>query len=602
MGLRYRAAAIQFEPELGAKEQNVERLLSLCTAAARAGARLLVTPEMATTGYCWYDRREIAPLVESIPGPTTERFATLAREHHCFIVLGLPEVDSRTGIFYNAAALIGPSGVLGVYRKTHSFISEPKWAKDGDLGFPVFSTELGRLGILICMDADYFEPARLLALQAADVLCFPTNWLLEKGPGAAWIARAFENGCYLIAADRHGCERGVQFSGGSAIIEPDGTIQARLDNGDGYLLGEIELDRARHKRFPGSLAPEKLTARRPEFYDTLTLNAYLWNPLEFHGLYGHRPLPPGRASLIAVAQFLPKPGDLAANLATIDRSLAALPRGTRLAVFPEYAATGVPHDASEATAFAASDTASLLRALRRLARRHRTALVVGFLEALPGGFASSAALVTPSGLTVTYRKTHVIGPERSFLVPGDTPPPVIDLPLGRLGLLIGSDLCFPEIARVLALAGCDLLAVPAGPGIPPVQALGPTSVPLPPPAVTGDDPTHFHLARVRACENMTVVAYAALPLPEGTGWSGLFGPVPESRASERLVEPGQAGLSWGFLDTRNAASRYPTNPLRAKDMLRMRQPYWYAPLQLPIAAPAEGVTLTAQTRDAAREA
>ena len=282
--------------------------------------------------------------------------------------------------------------------------------------------------------------------------------------------------------------------------------------------------------------------------------------------------------------------------------MGALPRGTHLAVFPEYAVTGVPHDASEPAAFAVCETTSLLRALRRLARRHRTALVVGFLEALPDGFASSAALVTPSGLTVTYRKAHVIGPKRSFLLPGDTPPPVIDLPLGRLGLLIGSDLCFPEIARVLALAGCDLLAVPAGPGIPPVQALGPTSVPLPPPAVTGDDPTHFHLARVRACENMTAVAYAALPLPEGTGWSGLFGPVPESRATERLVEPDHADLTWGLLDTRNAASRYPTNPLRAKDMLRMRQPYWYAPLQLPTATPAEGISATAPARDAVRGA
>ncbi|GBD19501.1 (R)-stereoselective amidase [bacterium HR27] len=138
-----------------------------------------------------------------MPGPTTECFAALAREHGCYLVVGLPEVDPRTGIFYNSAVLIGPSGVLGVYRKTHSFISEPKWAKDGDRGLPVWETELGRLGILICMDADYFEPARLLALQGADVLCFPTNWLLEKGPGASWMARALENSCYLVAADRY---------------------------------------------------------------------------------------------------------------------------------------------------------------------------------------------------------------------------------------------------------------------------------------------------------------------------------------------------------------------------------------------------------------
>ena len=211
---RYIVAAIQFEPELGAKEENLRRLLALVEEAARRGARLIVTPEMATTGYCWYDREEIRPHVEPIPGPTTERFAQVARERGCYVVVGMPEVAPETGIFYNSAALVGPEGLVGVYRKTHSYISEPKWAKDGDLGLPVWETPLGRLGILICMDADYFEPARLLALQGADVLCFPTNWLEEKSPSAAWMARAFENGCYLIAANRYGCERGVQFSGG----------------------------------------------------------------------------------------------------------------------------------------------------------------------------------------------------------------------------------------------------------------------------------------------------------------------------------------------------------------------------------------------------
>ena len=95
-----------------------------------------------------------------------------------------------------------------------------KWAKDGDLGLPVWETPLGRIGIMICMDAGYFEPARLLALAGADVLCFPTNWLGEKSPSPAWMTRAYENGCFLIGANRYGLERGVQFSGGSACSTP----------------------------------------------------------------------------------------------------------------------------------------------------------------------------------------------------------------------------------------------------------------------------------------------------------------------------------------------------------------------------------------------
>jgi predicted amidohydrolase len=112
------------------KERSIARLLDLCEEAAKAGARLIVTPEMGTTGYCWFDRKEVAPFVEQVPRPTTERFAALAREHDCYIVIGMPEVDGD-GIYFNCAILIGPGGVIGSHRKTHPYISEPKWAAPG---------------------------------------------------------------------------------------------------------------------------------------------------------------------------------------------------------------------------------------------------------------------------------------------------------------------------------------------------------------------------------------------------------------------------------------------------------------------------------------
>ena len=258
---QYRVAAIQFEPLLHAKAENIARLLILTETAAQAGARLIVLPEMATTGYCWYSRDEIRPYVEPIPGPTTEAFASIAQQYGCYIVVGMPEVAPRTGVFYNSAALIGPAGVVGVYRKTHGYVADLKWAKDGDLGLPVWETPLGRIGIMICMDGGYFEPARLLALAGADVLCFPTNWLGEKCPGPAWIARAWENGCYLISANRYGLERGVQFSGGSCVLNPDGTIQAVRDSGDGIVYGEVSPATARRALFGTNGSAEKLAAR-----------------------------------------------------------------------------------------------------------------------------------------------------------------------------------------------------------------------------------------------------------------------------------------------------------------------------------------------------
>src|SRR5437667_10896628 len=94
----YRVAAIQYEPTLGEKEQNVSDLLRLVEEAARHEARLVVLPEIATTGYCWESRDEIAPHVERIPGATTERFQQLAASYGCFIAVSLPEVDPATNI------------------------------------------------------------------------------------------------------------------------------------------------------------------------------------------------------------------------------------------------------------------------------------------------------------------------------------------------------------------------------------------------------------------------------------------------------------------------------------------------------------------------
>src|SRR5579863_9279974 len=118
---RYRVAAIQYEPILGEKERNVTDLLRLVEEAAQHEARLIVVPEMATTGYCWKSRAEIAPHVESIPGPTTERFQELATRYGCYIAVSLPEVDPATGVYYNSMALVGPEALIGVYRKIHSY-------------------------------------------------------------------------------------------------------------------------------------------------------------------------------------------------------------------------------------------------------------------------------------------------------------------------------------------------------------------------------------------------------------------------------------------------------------------------------------------------
>jgi predicted amidohydrolase len=587
----YRVAVIQFEPALFAKAANLTALLRLTEEAAAGGARLIVTPEMATTGYCWCSRDEIAPKVEPVPGPTTERFGQIAARYGCWIVVGLAEVDPETGVFYNTAVLIGPDGPLGRYRKTHAYISEPKWAKDGDLGLPVFETPLGRIAMTICMDACYPETARVPALAGADVICFPTNWLSEKSPSPSWMARALENGAYFLAANRYGLERGVQFSGGSAVIDPDGAVQSALDRGDGIVWGWVDVARARDKRPRAGSAEDLFADRRPDAYGAVTLNSYLWSPDTFHGLYGIRPLPEPRRSRAAVVQFAPEPGDVAANLERIAQAMTALP-GADLVVFPELAVCGPADDRGAAERLAETIPGPSTERLRKIAASAGAYLVAGLVErdGEGGQLFNSAVLIGREGVAGTYRKLHLTEEDRRWATPGDRGLPTFDTTLGRIGLLIGYDALFPEAARSLAVEGADIIAFPSLLRWPAVQPYGPTAVPLPPWVDVGPTAAHFHLWRERERENHVHVLFANGAAP-WMGGSGCFAAVLEDQPrQEALVLGDGEGVALIEIESSGVA--------RAKDMVGMRMPIWYDALQ----APRENAARVAQERGARPEA
>lgn len=575
---RYLSAAIQFEPRLGHKEENIVRLLALTETAATAGARVIVLPEMATTGYCWLSRAEVAPYVEPIPGPTTARFAALCARYGCYVAIGMPEVEPDTGVFYNAMALVGPQGLVGKYRKTHAFVAEPKWAKDGDLGFPVWETEYGVLGGMICMDASYFEPARLLALQGADVILFPTNWLGEKSPSAFWLSRAYENGVYLVAANRYGWERGTQFSGGSAVIGPDGGIIACQDSGDGIVYGEIDLGRARQKRFAAG-DEHKLRDRRPDCYPSLVLNTYLWHPTRFFGLH-EQPSLPGRAGVnVAVLQYAPGT-DETENWAGLERELQQLATagaggGPDLVVAPELALTGAL-DADRAGAMAEPVPGPRTARLADLACRYQACLVTTVPERSGDALYHTVVLVGAAGLLRSWPQAHLDQIARRWATAGASPPVWCDLPVGRVGLLGGYDSLFPESAMELAANGTDIVAIPAARPDPAPIGLGPTAVPLPAPILRDDDQSHWHYWRVLAWQSNVWIALA-----NPGGYSGIFSPdtmhFPKDEACCGPAGPPEAALHRIDTSPGPLPETY-TNPVKTKALVSMRQPIWYDPL------------------------
>jgi predicted amidohydrolase len=222
-------ACVQMEPVVGQKERNVRRTVELIEEAARRGARLVVLPELCNSGYVFESREEAFALAEEVPkGPTCQTWTEVARRHGLHLVAGINERDGQT--LYNAAVLIGPAGHVGTFRKAHLWAAENLFFEPGNLGFPVFRTELGRIGTFICYDGWFPESYRLCALQGADIVCIPTNWVPIPGQAASreamanilCMAAAHADSIFVAAADRSGVERGQPFIGQSLIVSHTG--------------------------------------------------------------------------------------------------------------------------------------------------------------------------------------------------------------------------------------------------------------------------------------------------------------------------------------------------------------------------------------------
>lgn len=574
---RYRVAAVQFEPELGMLEENTSRFLELCEEAAERGCRLIVSPEMVTTGYCFRNPEEFAPLAEPIPGPTTDRVARIAREHGCHIVVGLGEVDLESGALYNSAALVGPRGLIGKVRKVHPFVADTKYVKDGDLGFPVWETELGRIGLQICMDASYPESSRVAALQGADVICFPTNWVEERAPAADWFTRAFENGVYFIAADRYGAERGVQFSGGSCVIGPDGDLMALQDTGDGIVEAEVDLERTQERQFAWARTGDKLKERRPQFYRDLMLSPLLWPMRMSRDLYGFNPLPDGGEFGVAVVQY----DEISSEVKDARRKIEGLigdaisesDTAVKLMVLPELTLVSDPARADECAEPIPGPTSEWVAGL---CKRWDIYVVVGLPEEVDGQLFNTAALIGPEGVVGTYHKIHLSEVDRAWATPGSQGFGVWDLPMGRIGMMIGHDAMFPEAGRCLAIRGADIICVPAAIQGPEPLDLPPTKVPLKEKILNVSNRGYWHLGRVRAAENCSYLAFANRSDRDHMGWSGLFGPdLFQFPRVEAVIEGGGARVISLTVDTRDYMGSHEPNPARFKELIRRRRTQFY---------------------------
>ncbi len=224
-------------------ERNVERAIQGVRDAAARGAALVVLQELFRSRYFaqsedarWFD------LAEPIPGPTSERFAKLARELGVVIVVPLFE-RRAAGLFHNSAAVLDADGRLAhVYRKMHipddPLFHEKYYFAPGDTPIAAVDTGVGRVGVLICWDQWFPEAARLAALDGAEVLVYPSaiGWIESEGSEEhaaqldSWLTvqrgHAIANGVYVAAVNRVGREDELDFWGYSFVCDPQGRMLA----------------------------------------------------------------------------------------------------------------------------------------------------------------------------------------------------------------------------------------------------------------------------------------------------------------------------------------------------------------------------------------
>lgn len=254
-------------------EENRSRLAASIAEVAARGAQLVVLQELHNTPYfCQVESVDNFDFAEPIPGPSTEFFGALAREHDVVLVTSLFE-RRAAGLYHNTVVVFERDGsIAGVHRKMHipddPAYYEKFYFTPGDLGFQPIQTSVGKLGVQVCWDQWYPEGARLMALAGADILIYPTAIGYESSDTPEEQARqrqawqlvqrghAVANGLPVVTVNRVGHEpdpsgqtNGIQFWGTSFVAGPQGELLAEASQTEAEnLLVDIDLKRSEQVR------------------------------------------------------------------------------------------------------------------------------------------------------------------------------------------------------------------------------------------------------------------------------------------------------------------------------------------------------------------
>jgi predicted amidohydrolase len=533
--IRFKAAAVAFDPAWGDLDGNIARIVAGIEDVAKQGVRLAVLPEQATIGYIFDDFAMVKPHLDTVPGKTTGAIEKVTRAYRMYVVVGIAELDPASGLGYNTAALIGPDGYIGKYRKHGLNPQDQRWVTNGNLGFPVFDTELGRLTMLICYDDTYWQFGRLAALHDVDIIAWasasdrvmpgtpPDQAKGDHSTVANVQYLSAHSGAFVVAATRNGVEENplthqrLYYNGGSSIWDPESHKLAQaavlppevLPSGvHGVAIAEIE---------PAKSAPVRaalLERRRPELYGLLAL---------------HRAPTDANASTVSHHVTISVMGGDPAKPA--EALVWSPPPKGGLAVLPALFRYGPNRSGDDYRRLAEPQGGASEMMLADLARRGSGYVAGSYPERVGDAIFHTVALASPAGeIVARYRATH-LGADSAWAEAGDAFV-VAPTAIGRVALALGDELAVPEVFGVYSAERADILAAPAGAWRGPVVEIDPKLFNTPPPP---DTPFVPYAAAKLGQFWVAAAGWAPPGKPAGL----LLGPEPVIATPPRVAPPGE---------------------------------------------------------------
>ncbi len=238
-------ALIQFAPFFLDEDKTIKKLEGFLGRSSKAN--LVVLPELANSGYNFADKKEAFQYSAEVTNSNYIDFIkSVAKKNKQYIVSGFNEREKNK--IFNSSVLIGPEGLIGVYRKIHLFMKEKRFFSAGNLDLSVYDIGFARVGMLICYDWMFPEAWRTLALNGADLICHPSNLILPYCQKAVQV-HCLVNRVYAVTCNRVGKEGKLHFTGKSIVADTKGELMLETNDSDEVV---------RHVTFDISAAQDKM--------------------------------------------------------------------------------------------------------------------------------------------------------------------------------------------------------------------------------------------------------------------------------------------------------------------------------------------------------